>query len=777
MAHARSLVSVVAVVAHSLPAHFSASLHAALLFAAEKLAPSVHAAHARSDVGVPATDWPSPAGHVAHAAQLLCPAEPVNVPLAHAAQTRSLDAVATAAVCWPAAHGARTAAHLAASLLAENVDPTAHAAHTRSADAVPSAALPSPAGHVRHAAHELSPLLAVNVPVAQAPQTRSLDAVAGAVVCSPAAHGARTVLHAAPSLLAENEAPALHAAHTRSDVDEPSVALPCATGHVRHEAHALRPELALKLPDAHAAHTRFLDTVAAAAVCSPAAHGARTVLHAAALELAENVEPALQAAHWRSATAVPSVSSPWPTAHSDHGVQASALPALLLNCPAAHTVHTRSDDSPGAALSYRPALHVVTARHTRSAEPVGAANVYWPDGQSPLCVAHARSLVSVAAVVSHSSPAHTRTALHAAPLFATEKLTPSVHAVHARSDVGVPATDWPSPVGHVAHAAQLLCPAEPVNVPLAHAAQTRSLDAVATAAVCWPAAHGARTAAHLAASLLAENVDPTAHAAHTRSADAVPSAALPSPAGHVRHAAHELSPLLAVNVPVAQAPQTRSLDAVAGAVVCSPAAHGARTVLHAAPSLLAENEAPALHAAHTRSDVDEPSVALPCATGHVRHEAHALRPELALKLPGAQAEHTRSVLAVAAAAVCSPAGHGVRTVLHAAALALELKLTPAWHGLHSRSTVSVPSTDRPSPTGQSPHREHEPLPTAALKCPTAQTAQVKSLDAVAAWSMNWPTGQGVRVSLHSSLLSKSEKSVPAAHARHVRSAVAEPLVD
>ena len=134
------------------------------------------------------------------------------------------------------------------------------------------------------------------------------------------------------------------------------------------------PTLALKCPAAHAAHVRSLDAVAALSMNSPAAHGARIGVHASPLSAAENVDPTVQGAHWRSAVAEPAVDMPWPTAHVFHATQPS-LPALVLKLPAAHAAHSRFDETPGAFVSYLPAAHTRMALHVRSALPVGAADV------------------------------------------------------------------------------------------------------------------------------------------------------------------------------------------------------------------------------------------------------------------------------------------------------------------------------------------------------------------------------------------------------------------
>ena len=65
--------------------------------------------------------------------------------------------------------------------------------------------------------------------------------------------------------------------------------------------------VALKVPEAHAAHFKSLLTVAATVVRKPGAHGALTAWHALPSLLDENVEPATHAAHWRSADAEPAL--------------------------------------------------------------------------------------------------------------------------------------------------------------------------------------------------------------------------------------------------------------------------------------------------------------------------------------------------------------------------------------------------------------------------------------------------------------------------------------
>jgi hypothetical protein len=212
----------------------------------------------------------------------------------------------------PAAHLALTAAQALPSLAAENVAPAVQAAHWRSAVAEPAAVIPAPTAHVAHATQAALPAAALNVPLAQVAHVRSVDAVATLSMNEPAAHGALTAAHALPSLVAENVAPAVQAAHWRSAVAEPAAVIPMPTGHVAHAAHSSTASvvlmLALKVPARQLVHCRSLLAVAAAVVRKPAVHGALTAAHAAPSLVAENVAPAVQAAHWRSAVVVPAAS-------------------------------------------------------------------------------------------------------------------------------------------------------------------------------------------------------------------------------------------------------------------------------------------------------------------------------------------------------------------------------------------------------------------------------------------------------------------------------------
>jgi hypothetical protein len=140
-----------------------------------------------------------------------------------------------------------------------------------------------------------------------------------------------------------------------------------------------------------------------------------------------------------------------------------------------------------------------TAHASQSSRPADAVNV--AAGHA----AHTRLLLAVAAAAMCVPAAQgVRTGWHADASLVGEKLVPAWHAAHWRSASGDPATDRPKPMGHVDHAVHWSRPAEDVNVPALHCAQTRSLLAVAAAVVCVPATHGWRTSLHTAPSLTSE---------------------------------------------------------------------------------------------------------------------------------------------------------------------------------------------------------------------------------------------------------------------------------
>ena len=76
----------------------------------------------------------------------------------------------------------------------------------------------------------------------------------------------------------------------------------------------------------------------------PAVHGALTARQALPSFTLEYVEPAMHAAHWRSAMAEPNAERPWPTGHVAHAAQLSVASVVLvvaLNVPDAHATHCR----------------------------------------------------------------------------------------------------------------------------------------------------------------------------------------------------------------------------------------------------------------------------------------------------------------------------------------------------------------------------------------------------------------------------------------------------
>ena len=179
-------------------------------------------------------------------------------------------------------------------------------------------------------------------------------------------------------------------------------------------------------PPAQLLHTRAEDVVASADQYVPASHSPLASKHSAPLSTSEYREPRTQAAHWRSAMAVPSTDMPWPAGHVDHAAHA-ALPVVALKVPAAHAEQTRSQSAPEADDSYLPAAHTVNAAQTRSLARLGDADTY-------------------------SSTVQVVSAWHAVPSFTFEYVESTTQAAHWRSAVAVPATDWPSLEGHVAHA-------------------------------------------------------------------------------------------------------------------------------------------------------------------------------------------------------------------------------------------------------------------------------------------------------------------------------------
>ena len=280
----------------------------------------------------------------------------MNWSLSHlvcALQSRSVLAVGVAFSYSVPLHVV-TATHALPSLTLENAVPTTHAAHLRSAIVEPASDWPSPFGHVAQA-EQLSVASVVLVPALKRPaphsaHVRSLLALAATVVRKPLPHGALTSWHAVPSLTFENVAPAVQPWHSRSAIAEPVLRRPWPTGHVDHvvQRSVASVELVpdLKAPASHGLHSTSLLAVAATVVYDPGPQAELTARHVALLSTFEYVDPAAQEVHWRSAVLEPGLDRPLPVEHVDHVVQLSlaSVPELgpALNCPDAHFAHERS---------------------------------------------------------------------------------------------------------------------------------------------------------------------------------------------------------------------------------------------------------------------------------------------------------------------------------------------------------------------------------------------------------------------------------------------------
>jgi hypothetical protein len=116
--------------------------------------------------------------------------------------------------------------------------------------------MPWPGGQVLQSAHAPLPADALNWPLAHVAHTRSDVAVAATLRYWPASHAALTDTQVLPSLAVENVEPARQSSQTRSAVAEPAVRWPWPAAHVRQGLHAPLPVVALKVPLAHAVHTR-----------------------------------------------------------------------------------------------------------------------------------------------------------------------------------------------------------------------------------------------------------------------------------------------------------------------------------------------------------------------------------------------------------------------------------------------------------------------------------------------------------------------------------------
>ena len=218
-----------------------------------------------------------------------------------------------------------------------------------------------------------------------------------------------------------------------------------------------------------------------------------------------------------------------------------------------------------------------------------------------------------------------------------------------------------------------------------------------------------------------------------------------------------------------------------------------------------------------------PATESPLPAGQVRHAAHVPWPAVEVNVPAAHGLHSRSDVSDGALDSHEPAAQGAASVVHERpympSSAVE-KLAPSMQASHRRSAVAEPAALTPSPAAQVRQALHAPLPTAALKWPSAQGLHTRSLLIVDSavenvpvahvvmsvhWRSDVPVGAfdvycvaehalcvahtrldeavGLAVSysptLHVVVIAHAvpsfvDENVPDAHGVHTRSAVAEP---
>lgn len=198
--------------------------------------------------------------------------------------------------------------------------PVVHAPHWRFATSEPASVCPWPAGHVRHATQASLPSVALKWPAAHVEHTRLDDALGAAVSYWPAAH-------------------VVMAWHTRSDVPVGAAKVYWPDGHVAECVAQVRSLLTLGTCVSH----------------SFAVHSS-TGVQASPLLAPEKSAASVQAAHSRSAIAVPAEVMPEPTAQVAQTLHA-LLPASVLNWPLAQSPHVRSAEAVAAVTSSSPAAH------------------------------------------------------------------------------------------------------------------------------------------------------------------------------------------------------------------------------------------------------------------------------------------------------------------------------------------------------------------------------------------------------------------------------------
>jgi len=161
-----------------------------------------------------------------------------------------------------------------------------------------------------------------------------------------------------------------------------------------------------------------------------------------------------------------------------------------------------------------------------------------------------------------------------------------------------------------------------------------------------------------------------------------------------------------------------------------PEGQAGLTFWQALPSLVLEYvPAPSdagVHAVHLRSTDADPGADTPSPAGHDRHARHWPFPADALKVPVVQLVHVRSLVAVAALAMYSPAAQGALTASQALpSSALENCVTPLQVS-HVRSATADPTVLRPWPAGHVFHAWQTSFPDVALNVPSPHMAHTRS---------------------------------------------------
>ena len=188
---------------------------------------------------------------------------------------------------------------------------------------------------------------------------------------------------------------------------------------MRHATQASLPSVALKWPAAHVEHTRLDDALGAAVSNWPAAHVVMAwhtrsdVPVGAAKVYWPDGHVAECVAQVRSLLTLGTCVSHSFAVHSSTGVQASPLLAPEKSAASVQAAHSRSAIAVPAEVMPEPTAQVAQTLHAL----LPASVLNWPLAQSP----HVRSAEAVAAVTSSSPAAHTAlTGSQAAPLLTLE---------------------------------------------------------------------------------------------------------------------------------------------------------------------------------------------------------------------------------------------------------------------------------------------------------------------------------------------------------------------